>query len=280
MPFEHIKTIFAPVLSSEDGDMNPALKLAGSLAQASGAHVIARVLGIEVPRAYSPLSGMAASYVDEANAAMKQRTEARARDAAHLLGAQARSVDCLARTAPHGLLVDEMLALGRLGDLSVVNCATGRFDDGGALLETLLFESGRPVLVTPPQASEFRAGNILVAWDGSSRAARAVADAMPLLRSADRVDIVCVTNEKDLRRSSPGVELAGALARHAITPEVNDITATDRNAARAIREHAVAVKADLLVMGAFAHSRLRQMVLGGVTDSMLRDAELPLFMSY
>ncbi|MCZ0737929.1 universal stress protein [Phreatobacter sp. AB_2022a] len=280
MPFEHIKTIFAPVLLTDEGDLEPALKLAGSLAQASGAHVIARVLGVEVPRTYSPLSSVAANYVGEANEAMKKRADARARDAAHLLGGHAQSVDCLAHTAPHGILVDEMLMFGRLSDLSVVNRSTGRFDESGALLETLLFESGRPVLVTPPQASEFRARNIVVAWDGSSRAARAVADAMPLLRAADRVVIVCVTNEKDLRRPSPGTDLADALARHAIRPEVNNLSASDRNAARAIREHAVAVQADLVVMGAFAHSRLRQMVLGGVTDSMLRDAEIPLFMSY
>ena len=280
MPVDHIKTIFTPVFLTEEADMNPALKLAGSLAQASGAHVIARVLGIEVPQTYSPLSGIAAGYVDEANAAMKEHAELRAREAADLLRGYAVNIDCLARTALHGVLTDEMLTLGRLSDLAVVNRPTGRFDDGGALLETLLFESGRPVLVAPPQASRFRAGNILVAWDGSGRAARAVADAMPLLKAADRVDIVCVTNEKDLPRSSPAADLAGALARHAVTVEVSDLTASDRNAARAIRERAVAVQADLIVMGAFAHSRLRQMVLGGVTDSMLRDAEIPLFMSY
>jgi nucleotide-binding universal stress UspA family protein len=120
----------------------------------------------------------------------------------------------------------------------------------------------------------------VVAWDGTSRAARALNDAMPLLTSAEYVELASVLKEKDLTKLVPGAEAAPHLSRHGIDATVANVDATHGDAGKALRGRAALVSADMIVMGAFAHSRWRQMVLGGVTDSMLTASEIPVFLSH
>jgi nucleotide-binding universal stress UspA family protein len=120
---------------------------------------------------------------------------------------------------------------------------------------------------------------IVVAWDGSARAARALNDAMPFLRGAEHVEIVSVVNDKDLSRMVPGAEVAPHLSRHGVKAEVVDLELVS-DAGRTILDRAKLVGADMIVMGAFAHSRWRQFVLGGATESMLLNADIPVLMSH
>jgi nucleotide-binding universal stress UspA family protein len=143
----------------------------------------------------------------------------------------------------------------------------------------MLFTSGRPVIVIPPfweKGAGF--GNVMVAWDGSARAARAVGDALPLLTRAQRVEILCVSSEE--LETHAGQDLAVHLARHCAKVSVSRLHADHRDVAKTLRDHATTVEADFFVMGAYAHSQLLETVLGGVTQEMLSNAELPVLFSY
>jgi nucleotide-binding universal stress UspA family protein len=144
----------------------------------------------------------------------------------------------------------------------------------------VLFESGRPLVVVPPGRDAFQCRRVSVAWDGGAKAARALNDAMPFLRAAEAVEIVCVSGEKDLSDAVPGSDVAPHLARHGIEVTVADLEAKNGDVAETLRDHATLYGADMMVTGAYGHSRLRQMILGGVTQSLLQRCPVPLFMSY
>lgn len=153
--------------------------------------------------------------------------------------------------------------------------------ESAAVAEGLVFETGRPVLLLPDAAA---AGStferIAVAWDGSRVAARALADAMPLARLARSVSIVRIMGEKDLSRAAEPADAVRHLKRHAIDAEAVDVELEDRDAAATLQSYCERDGRDLLVMGAFGHSRARQFVLGGVTRSILDAPRLPVLMSH
>ena len=118
----------------------------------------------------------------------------------------------------------------------------------------------------------------MIGWDGGARAARAVGDAMPLLTRAEVVEIVCVV--PDASKSVAGADLAAHLARHCKNVTITDLPTQHGDVSRTLHSHATRMRANLLVMGAYAHPKLLQMVLGGVTSGMLSEAELPVLLSY
>ena len=119
-----------------------------------------------------------------------------------------------------------------------------------------------------------------MAWDGSAKAARALNDALPLLREAYHVELVSVAGEKDLGRAISGADLALHLTRHGIKVGELTLPVLDGDVAQTLRNHAKLIRADMIVMGAYVHSRLRQMMLGGTTQSLLKKGPVPLFLSY
>lgn len=175
-----------------------------------------------------------------------------------------------------GLLVE----YARLRDLTIVPAEANELADQPDA-EALIFESGRPVLIVPraPRKS-FALNTATVAWDFSRPAARAVGDALPLLTRAKRVHIVTVSNEKriDTRRSGP--ELAKHLARHGVEVVLEAVDAAGRPIGEVLEAATRAHDSDLLVMGAYGHSRLREFVLGGATRSMVNRPPLPVLLSH
>jgi nucleotide-binding universal stress UspA family protein len=147
--------------------------------------------------------------------------------------------------------------------------------------EGVVFETGRPVLLLPEvQTREPKFDRIAVAWDGSRVAARALADAMPLLRQASSVSLVQITGEKDLSRTASLADLLRHLRLHGINAETVEKAIEDGDAGRTLQSHCLRDGRDLLVTGAFGHSRAREFVLGGVTRSILDDTKLPVLMSH
>ena len=177
-------------------------------------------------------------------------------------------------------LRDAFLAQARVHDLSVLDAEEVAIDVDRGLIEAVLFESGRPTLVVPPGRDAFAARRIIVAWDGGAQAARAVGDAMPFLRAAEAVEIVSVVGEKDLSRSVAGAEVAPHLARHGVNATVKDLPVGRDGVAGTLRDQAGLFGADVLVVGAYRHSRLREWLLGGVTQSLLKSCPVPLLMSH
>jgi nucleotide-binding universal stress UspA family protein len=151
----------------------------------------------------------------------------------------------------------------------------------GALIEPLLFESGRPVIVVPNGfSSEISLSHILIAWDGSEGAARAVWDAIPLLRQANTLEIATVVGEKELDEVPAANALAGMLTFLGKKITVTPLAFDGNTAAGLIKQHAARTSAGLVVQGAYGRSRWSELILGGVTREMLHDCELPVLMSH
>jgi nucleotide-binding universal stress UspA family protein len=174
-------------------------------------------------------------------------------------------------------------AKARRYDLSIIQQSDEDGPNNDALIEAALFDSGRPVIVVPfIQRDGIKLNRVVVCWDGSRAAARAVNDALPLLRKAKAVEILIVANEKTKRpqREIRGIEIANHLARHNVKVELEILPAADIDVADAILSHISDTSADLLVMGGYGHSRLREFVLGGVTRDILKTMTIPAFMSH
>jgi nucleotide-binding universal stress UspA family protein len=280
MPLNQIKNIFVPFSPDRDGNLPASVSYGLSLAGKTKAHVTFRVLGHHYDPPYSLAPQFVGSLVGPANAEEKTRIDKAEADLKAQLVSSGLGYDIRLAQLNQADAIDLAATQGRLHDLTIIDSPPEYFAVGRALAEELLFHTGRPVIVVPAGVTAFKAKRIVVAWDGTARAARALNDAMPLLTSAEYVELASVLKEKDLTKLVPGAEAAPHLSRHGIDATVANVDATDGDAGKALRNRATLVGADMIVMGAFAHSRWRQMVLGGVTDSMLNESEIPVFMSH
>lgn len=278
------KTVLVPVA---DGTAAAApLETAFGLAAVFGAHVV----GLHVrtdPTSAVPLvgEGMSGGMVEEMmTIAEKQAAERAAKARTAFDGALSRHGVPLANAPVEGPSAawedivgreEEAIAWrGRLSDLVVMGRPTDGLDAAALLsLNAALMESGKPLLVAPPTPPATIGRRIAVAWNGSAEAGRAVAFALPLMQRAETVTILTLT-EDSRTVSAPGGELAAFLAWHGITAQVQVVHA-GANAGAVLLDQCAVLGADLLVMGAYTHSRLRQLILGGVTRHVLSHATLP-----
>lgn len=149
--------------------------------------------------------------------------------------------------------------------------------------ETAMIEGGRPVLVVPNAGDVSPAPKkVTLAWNARREATRAAFDAMPVLAAAKSVDVVWINPRVGSAAAGdvPGAELASALARHGVSAETVAISASELTAAGAILQSARERGSDLIVMGAYGHSRFREFVLGGATREILRTMTLPVMFSH
>lgn len=184
---------------------------------------------------------------------------------------------CLVSEVP-----DVLIEYARLRDLTIVPVTEGGFLDQ-SYAESIMFGSGRPTLVIPQtrqRADTFALDMVVVAWDFSRPASRAVADALPILQKAKRVTVVTITDEKLIDTKRSGAELAKYLARHGVEIVLDNINAEGRAIGDVLRSCVASRNADLLVMGAYGHSRVRDFILGGATKSMIDQPRLPIFLSH
>lgn len=181
-------------------------------------------------------------------------------------------------------VADVLVGHARLRDLTIVPVGEGEYVDiGDWYVEEIIFESGRPTLITPKAANQrgaFTLNTVVVAWDFSRPAARAVADAIPILAMAKRVYVVTVTGDKVINTMRSGAELAKHLTSHGVAVELDTVDATGRSIGDALDSYVASREADLLVMGAYGHSRIRDFILGGATKGMLARPPLPIFLSH
>lgn len=184
------------------------------------------------------------------------------------------------RSVPQGVPCEELMASTRYADLAIV----GQRDEEGETSSWLpvLLGSGVPSLVFPQQ---WRGGTFgeraLVAWNASREARRATLDALPLLATASTVTVVVVDPHDDAEHhgEEPGADIARYLARHGIRVHVEPIDSDGADTGGVILSRAAALDVDLIVMGAYGHSRFTELVLGGVTRTMLRGMPVPVLMA-
>ena len=173
---------------------------------------------------------------------------------------------------------DLVAQLARLADLTVVPHPEADEDlSSSDALHAVLFDSGHPVLIAPQTVPESFATRVCVAWNGTSESTAAVQSALPWLQRASAVCIL--SSDSYQRRGPPATALAEHLALHGINAELADFRPVDRYVGAGLLAAAQAFGADLLAMGAYSHSRLRQLILGGVTRHVLENAELPVLMN-
>jgi len=177
---------------------------------------------------------------------------------------------------------DKFARMARRFDLAIVGQAEPEISSMEQIIaETTLFESGRPMMMVPYiQKAPFKTENVMICWDGSRTAARAVADAIPIIRNSGRVEIVMVTNERGKQDELDGADIGQHLARHGLKVDVHRISGASIDVGDALLSHAADSGADFMVMGGYGHSRLREFVLGGVTRSIFESMTVPVLISH
>lgn len=265
------------LLVLETGTPQAAKDYALSFASQLGAHLSIAAVPAQL---ITPISAggdypyeLIAMIAEEAKTDAKQTYDKIAAEAPANVQTQMVNVDGIS-----GLAQSEIGELARHFDLAITAQA-GPDSSDDSLINVTLFDSGRPVIVVPfiqKQAAKF--GHILVAWDRSAVAARALNDALPLLRRAGKVELVRITPEGTPTEELPGYNISRHLARHGVNAELRMLPASS-DVAAALLSYAADSGADMLVMGGYGHSRLRQFFFGGTTREILKSMTLPIFLA-
>jgi nucleotide-binding universal stress UspA family protein len=253
-----------------------------SIAEAFEAHVAAIAFAHDPVLPPTLMGGIPADFIESQRAeaeAAASAAIAQFEEAARRAGISAESRLLAASIAEAS---DTFGRMTRRFDLAVVGQAEPDKATPDELIgETALFEGGRPVLFVPYiQKTGLKLGKVLVGWDGSRSAARAAADAMPFLTRAEAIEVLIVAGERGKGDEIPGADIGHHLARHGLKVDVKRIVATDTDVANTILSYVADAGADLIVMGGYGHSRLREFILGGVTRGILEAMTVPTLMSH
>ncbi|ADZ69806.1 universal stress protein [Polymorphum gilvum] len=279
---------FKTLLAVVDGAAADTLELAPAvgLARALDAHLSVLVVGEVPPLPFYGYGGQgyAQIWLEES-----ERREARLKAAGAAvearLACEGLSFDVRPRlaiaerednlVARHAIYADLVVLLRAVaGDLGGVEYQ---------VVDGALFDSGRPVLVVPAGIGDRPIGRrVMVAWNSRRTAARALADALPLLLRAEEVTLVLVdpVSGPENHGDDPGADMALVLARHGLKVTVTPVPSGGKPAGEALLATAEDIGADLIVMGAYEHSRLREAILGGTTRAMLERTGIPLFLAH
>lgn len=239
--------------------------------------------------AYEPIlppvdmgAALPAQFIEQQRSEYRRRADAavaKFEEAARRAGlsAESRVLDASATGA-----AGQFARIARRFDLSVVGQAEPDKDAvADLIIEAALFESGRPVLIVPYiQKAGLKLGRVMVCWDGSRNAARAIADALPFLSRAGAIDVVVIAGEGAKSDELSGADIGHHLARHGLKIEVKRIVTSETDVPSTILSYAADISSDLIVMGGYGHSRLREFVLGGATRGILAAMTVPTLMSH
>ncbi|MBO0905604.1 universal stress protein [Jiella sonneratiae] len=272
---------FAVFLAGGDAD-EPAIAYAETLASGFGAHLDCHLLNhIPVPiLATAPGSEVLAAEFARQGEAVGDKLEAALRRRLERVAVpwELRRSD--------GTLGELAYAVARqsgLVDVVVQSQQSVTQAKDMSLFEAILFEARAPVLLVPPSAAELNAvpATVFVAFRDTPECARAIAAALPFLKRADQVILASVAEEgaAEQRGLEPMNDMGRHLARHGVALEIREIAAW-KSPAEGLLKEAEAVGAELLVAGAYGHSRLREYLLGGVTRELIRHAALPMLMAH
>jgi nucleotide-binding universal stress UspA family protein len=187
--------------------------------------------------------------------------------------------------ASPGAMPGALAAEARWSDLFVATCPYREHASAGwdEVLEAVLFESGHGAYFVPPGTKpRARLDRVLIAWSDTREAARAVAESMPFLRSASDAEIVIVelTPQKPASRGYNAADIAAHLDRHGVKVTIRPVERGKKSVSEALLSEALHRSADLIVMGAYGHSRWREWIMGGTTRDVLAASEIPVLMAH
>lgn len=260
--------------------LGPAL----SIARRSGAHVsgLSILPPVIVEPAFSP-GGVVTIIDSHRKAYEKERLQMRETFETATREAEV-SAEWIALDSGHGAVWKEIVNHGRVTDLIV----TAKSDPGWTyshMLEApaeLVLHSGRPVLFVPGSGNHAEFGKkVVIAWNGKRESARAAHDALPLLKMADKVTVLWINPDDDTTAGDvPGADLCTSLARHGVKCEAATASRPGRNAGETLFGRVRETGADLVVMGCYGHSRMKEFILGGVTRHVFEEMNVPVLMSH
>jgi nucleotide-binding universal stress UspA family protein len=264
------------------GSHDPAGDFAISIADTFKSHVLGVAFAYEPIIPGTVMGGIPAEFIE----AQRVESDKKARAAVARFEQAAKRVGISAETRIISASIsgagDQLGRLGRRFDLVVV----GQPERNEAVAdevvdEAALFETGRPVIFVPfIQKTGLKLDRVMLCWDGSRAATRAIADSMPFLHKAKQVEIVMVSGNKPRNDEIAGVDLGQHLARHGLKIDVKRITSPEIDIASTILSYAADSSTDLIVMGGYGHSRLREFILGGVTRGLFASMTVPVLMSH
>jgi nucleotide-binding universal stress UspA family protein len=275
------KTVFLAVGAEQGGgELDRAVAICSDL----GAHLSVLVLGIAPPPPASPYGVVSndiwAGEIREGQAEAQRRAEAvgaKLADAGLSLSVESQYID-------RGTVETLAARFARYADLTLIAPQA----DGFELMQTwvmngALFESGRPILLLPAGPVTFpKVRTVVIGWDASVEASKSVRDAIGLMKAAEAVHAVLIDPVPSFEGHGPepGADLAAYLARHGIETTVHRLPREGKETGEMLRRTALDLNADLIVMGGFGHSRLRQRIFGGTTTSMMKSTPVPVMMAH
>lgn len=263
-------------------DHDPAAQFAISIGSTFQAHVTGIAFAYDPSITPTIMDGVTAGWIE----AQRAENLTSAQEAASRFEASTKRAGASAEyrivESTLGGAANRFARIAREFDLSVVSqTAPDTALPEDLLIEAALFESGRPIVVVPyTQKEGIRLRHVLVCWDHSRNAARAVADALPLLVRSEKVEVITVTSGGSKDGDEPGAGIAEHLVRHGINVELKRLIAADMDVANAVLSYAADCGADFIVMGGYGHSRLREFILGGATRGMLQSMTVPVLMAH
>jgi nucleotide-binding universal stress UspA family protein len=275
------KTVFLAVGAEQD---DSELDRAVAICRGLGAHLSVLVLGIAPPPPASPYGVVSndiwAGEIREGQA----EAQARAEKVGAKLAGEGLSANVESQYIDRGTVATLAARFARYSDLTLITPQAEGFE----LMQTwvmngALFESGRPILLLPKGETRFPAARtVMIAWDASVEASKAVRDAIELMKAADAVHAVLIDPVPSFEGHGPepGADLATYLGRHGIEPTIHRLPREGRETGEMLRRTATDLGADLIVMGGFGHSRLRQRIFGGTTTSMMKGTQAPVLMAH
>jgi nucleotide-binding universal stress UspA family protein len=264
------------------GAHDPAGDYAISVAEAFGAHVLGIAVAYEPVIPGTVMGGIPPEIIESQRSESNQKARTAVSRFEQAVKRTGVSGETRTISASISGAADQIGRMGRRFDLVIVGQPERQKSLPDEVVdEGVLFESGRPVIFVPfIQKGGMTLDRIMVCWDGSRAAARAVADAMPFLKKAKQVEVVIVADKAGKKDEVPGADLGQHLARHGLKVEVKRITSPDIDVPSTILSYAADSSADMIVMGGYGHSRLREFVLGGATRGLLEAMTVPVLMSH
>lgn len=277
----HIRTAYLPLATYPDAVADQSILAAVRFASVLDCTLHVTTFSVNIPQVSSPFGDLLLDVPSLVRSA-EQKSKAdcrRYQDMVKEAAGKNLKLEAVTKEIVLGAAHETAAYEARYYDLTLLPWApkTVASED---LAQTVVFGSGRPVILIPPDVKAKPLEHIAVAWDGSTVAARALWDALPLLRKGGHVSVLTIGDEKALR----GPDLARTLATHlenrGIKAQAYNIKLEGRRISDALQETAIEKGANLLVMGGFGHSRFRDFLLGGATSGILTKLQMPVLLSH
>ncbi|MER2508097.1 MAG: universal stress protein [Amaricoccus sp.] len=275
------KTVFFTIGTDQDtADLDRVAAVCGEL----GAHLTVLVLGVAAPPPASPYGVISndvwAGEIDQGQDAAR----AKAAEVTGILEKSGISFEVNPQFVDRATVTTLAARFARYADITFVAPHAARAEtQQDWVMNGALFESGRPVLLLPGTPFVFPPkGRVVLAWDASVEASKAVRDSIDLLARAASVDAVLIdpVPSFDGHGPEPGADLAAYLARHGVVTTIHRLPREGQEVGDILRRTATDLGADLIVMGGFGHSRLRQRFFGGTTSTMMKQVTIPVLMAH